>query len=64
MNAKETHALFNAWSDERDGLEECRSKEEFDRIVAAVQAIEDEIFARTGQRPPYQQGWGQLAQGW
>ena len=66
MNLKEieTHTLFNNWRDERDGLEECRSKEEFDRIVVRVRAVEDEIFARTGMRPPYQRGFGGIAQSW
>jgi len=59
-----THELFERWSAERDGLEECRSAEEFKKVVAVVDEIENEIFRRTGMRPPYQKGFGQIAQSW
>ncbi len=49
--------IFNEWAEAGDALDDC-TREEWPAIQAKLAEIEDEIFAATGQRPPFGTGWG------
>jgi hypothetical protein len=58
--------IFEEWRNARDDAEGCA--EEGDRAGWQIahdlaQSLEDEIFAATGERPPYGKGWGTALRG-